>query len=109
MKHQMFVIYDSKARAYMQPWFLTQDGMAQRAFSDCVNADDHNFARHPEDYTLFNIGEFDDNDAIIKSHAPISMGNGIEYIKVELGDNDYELTQQTPEQITQQKTDGENR
>ncbi len=79
MKHQMFVIYDAKANAYMQPWFLTQQGMAQRAFSDCVNDTDHNFGKHPEDYTLFTIGEFDDATADIKWTAPKSLGNGIEY------------------------------
>ncbi len=87
MKHKMFVIYDSKANAYMQPWFLTQEGMALRAFSDCVNDKDHNFGRHPEDYTLFTIGEFDDLTAEVFWTSPISMGNGITYIKPIL-DND---------------------
>ncbi len=80
MKQLMFVIYDSKANAYMQPWFLTQQGMAQRAFSDCVNDADHNFGRHPEDYTLFQIGEFDDQTAKVEWTTPKAMGNGIEYV-----------------------------
>ncbi len=81
MIHKMFVIYDSKANAYMQPWFLTQNGMAVRAFSDCVNSDDHNFSRHPEDYTLFSLGEFDDQTAKITRAEPISLGNGVQYKK----------------------------
>ncbi len=81
MKHKMFVIYDSAANAYMQPWFLTQEGMALRAFSDCVNDKEHNFGRHPEDYTLFNIGEFDDATAKVEWISPLSLGNGIAYIK----------------------------
>ncbi len=80
MQHQMFVVYDSKANAYMQPWFLTQQAMAQRAFSDCVNDPDHNFGRHPEDYTLFNIGEFNDQTAQVQWQPPKSCGNGLEYI-----------------------------
>lgn len=107
MKHKMFVIYDSKANAYMQPWFLTQNGMALRAFSDCVNDKDHNFGRHPEDYTLFDIGEFDDANADIKSTAPKSLGNGIEFVKLGLANEPYELTPQTPDEIRQQQTDGE--
>lgn len=83
MKHKMFVVYDVKANAYMQPWFLTQEGMALRAFSDCVNDADHNFGRHPEDYTLFNIGTFDDSNADIKWQTPKSMGNGLEYVRTE--------------------------
>ena len=81
MKHKMFVVFDSKANAYMQPWFLTTEGMAIRAFTDCINTKDHNFARHPEDYTLFKIGEFDDQKADIQWQAPKSIGNGIEYLK----------------------------
>ena len=81
MIHKMFVIYDSKANAYMQPWFLTQEAMAQRAFADCVNDADHNFGRHPEDYTLFAIGDFDDQSAKVQWTPPISFGNGIQYKK----------------------------
>ncbi len=91
MKHKMFVIYDSKANAFMQPWFLTQQGMAQRAFSDCVNDPDHNFGRHPEDYTLFDIGQFDDQNAKVEWNAPKSIGNGIQYLKNKLADDQHDL------------------
>ena len=80
MKHHMFVVYDVKANAYMQPWFLTQKGMALRAFSDCVNDSDHNFGRHPEDYTLFLIGTFDDTNANVLWETPKALGNGIEFV-----------------------------
>jgi len=79
----MFTIHDSKANAYLQPWFLTQAAMAQRAFMDCVNDKEHNFGRHPEDYTLFNIGEFDDQTAEVTYQHPTSLGNGLEYVKTE--------------------------
>ncbi len=91
MKHKMFVIFDSKANAYMQPWFLTQDGMALRAFSDCVNDKDHNFGRHPEDYTLFTIGEFDDQTAQVEWITPQTMGNGIAYLKPEMDNDQLEM------------------
>ncbi len=111
MKHKMFVIYDVKANAYMQPWFLTQEGMALRAFSDCVNDADHNFGRHPEDYTLFNIGSFDDANADIKWQPPKSMGNGLEFVRSE--DTQPDLFNKTlPDKILDslgphQRTDGE--
>jgi len=109
MKSKMFVIYDVKANAYMQPWFLTQTGMALRAFSDCVNDPEHNFGRHPEDYTLFQIGDFDDQDARINWNAPQSMGNGIEFV-VQEKTNQLDLYD-TPDQLLAetQQTDGEDR
>ncbi len=91
MKHKMFTIHDSKANAYLQPWFLTQAAMAQRAFMDCVNDKKHNFGRHPEDYTLFNIGEFDDQTAKVTYEIPTSLGNGLEYVKTEITDDQQDL------------------
>ncbi len=112
MKHKMFVIYDSKANAYLQPWFLTTQPMAQRAFSDCVNDEDHNFGRHPEDYTLFTIGEFDDANAKIEWKSPTSMGNGIQYKTTKTEDQQIDFLQKQleaqqgiPEQTP--KLDGE--
>ncbi len=103
----MFVIYDSKANAYLQPWFLTQQGMAQRAFSDCVNDADHNFGRHPEDYTLFTIGEFDDATAKIEWKSPESMGNGIQYVITKKTDKQIDFIQQQMEQPeTNKRLDG---
>jgi len=80
MKSQMFVIFDSKANAYMQPWFLTTTPMAIRAFQDCIADKKHNFGAHPEDYTLFAIGTFDSQDAKIHWKTPVSLGNGIEFV-----------------------------
>ncbi len=81
MKSQMFVIYDSKANAYMQPWFLTTKPMAIRAFTDCIADPKHNFGAHPEDYTLFDIGTFNSADAKIHWKTPVSIGNGIEFVQ----------------------------
>ena len=80
MKTKIYTIYDSKAKAYLNPFFQPEDGTAIRIFSDCINSKDHPFAKHPEDYTLFNIGAWADNTAIlVMNEAPINLGNGIEY------------------------------
>jgi len=88
MNHKMFVIFDSKAGAYFPPWFLMKEPMALRAFGDCCNDAEHNFGRHPEDFTLFCIGEFDDQTARVEWIAPVSLGNGIEFVvQLELSDD----------------------
>ena len=82
MISNIYCVYDEKAGAYLQPWFLPTDGMALRAFADCVNDGDHNFGRHPHDYSLFRVGEFDDATARIVSPEILkSMGNGVEFIE----------------------------
>jgi hypothetical protein len=50
MKLNVYSIYDDTAKAYMQPFFLHNHGLAVRAFVDQVNRDDANnpLALHPE-------------------------------------------------------------
>lgn len=80
---KLFTVYDSKAEAYLPPFYLSTRGQAIRAFSDSVNDPNHAFNRHPADYTLFMIGEFDDQNASFNlDHAKTSLGLALEF-KVE--------------------------
>jgi len=63
MELKIFSIYDSKAAAYLTPFFLPRTEMAIRAFVGCLKESDHQFAKHPEDFTLFQVGSFDPNTA----------------------------------------------
>lgn len=58
----MFSIRDSAADAYGRPFFMSSVGIAIRSFTDEVNrADKENqIYMHPEDFDLFELGEFDD-------------------------------------------------
>lgn len=80
MKEKMFTIFDAKAHAYTIPWFMITEDMAKRTFGDSVNDRSHNFGMHPEDYTLFCIGHFDNATAVVESHAPLALGNGVEFV-----------------------------
>lgn len=81
MIHLIFSIHDSKAGAYLTPFYLPTIDMASRAFGDCVNSDSHAFGKHPADYTLIQTGQWDDNS---NKHdmldLPNSLGSGIEYL-----------------------------
>lgn len=97
MLHNVFTIFDEKARAYLPPFFLPEDGMAIRTFSDCVNAKDHQFAAHPHDYTLFKIGTWDNNIAFLETfNAPQSLGNGVEFVTTP--ESAYEIDDAAPRQ-----------
>jgi len=80
MKHRIFTVFDVKAQAYLPPFCLHERGLAIRAFADCVNSKDHQFGKHPGDYTLFEMGSFDDSKAVIDSHAAEKVVNGVEVI-----------------------------
>ncbi|AXL14769.1 nonstructural protein [Microviridae sp.] len=59
MKQLAFSVYDIKAKAFINPYFVPTEEVALRSFTDCVNATDHPFNKNPGDYTLTQIGEFD--------------------------------------------------
>ncbi len=82
MKHMMFAIHDSKARAYLPPFIMHRKEMAMRVFADCVNDyPNHQFSKNPADYTLFLIGTFDDNTAKHEQEKlNLSLGNGVEFV-----------------------------
>ena len=61
----MFTIYDSKEEIYHQPYFLINTSVAIRQFTDMAN-DDTKIAKHPEDYTLWYLGSYEDSSATIK-------------------------------------------
>lgn len=80
MIFKIFTIYDEKAKAYLPPFFLPESGQALRSFKDCIQSNDHQFGKNPEDYTLFTLGHFNDASASVTPHAPKSLGNGIQFI-----------------------------
>lgn len=65
LKLQIFAVFDKKSIAYSSPTFFHQKGQAIRAFEDAVNDSQSIFHRHPEDFSLFHIGEWDDRSGVI--------------------------------------------
>lgn len=81
MKMKIFSVYDSKAGAYLQPFFFNHTGGALRAFSDLCSDVQHTFGKHPEDYTLFELGTYEDDKSSFDIYdTPRSLGVGIELI-----------------------------
>lgn len=81
MKLNIYAIYDDAASAYMSPFFMHNHGLATRAFTDQVNAETPNqISEHPEQFALFQLGEYDDSTGLIESlGSPKPMGRGNEY------------------------------
>jgi len=61
MKMLMFGIYDEKSLSYGTPFFQPQIGQAMRAFGDLAKDPQSAIAKHPEDYSLYHLGEYDDH------------------------------------------------
>lgn len=103
MIQKIFTVYDSKAFAFLPPFYAHEKGVAARQFSECANSDQHQFGKHPGDYTLFCIGEFDDQDGLMLQYdTKENMGLALSFIKAPEPDmftnGQNSLTNLTPEQ-----------
>lgn len=61
-----YSIYDKVANAYNKPFYCLNDGMAIRIFSEVVNDGKSEICSHPEDYSLFYVGDFSEQTGVIE-------------------------------------------
>jgi hypothetical protein len=82
MKLNVYAIYDNTAKAYMQPFYMHNHALAVRAFTDQVNSEQDNpIKNHPDQFTLFHIGEFDDKTGNLELREHQSLGKALSYKK----------------------------
>lgn len=82
MKLVACAIYDSVAKAFLPPFFVHNSVIAQRAVSDVANDDSHAIGKNPADYTLFRLGEFDDDTGLLKPLQPAeNLGNAASFVR----------------------------
>lgn len=56
-------VYDSAIKSYGRPFFVPHVGAAIRGFSDEINNSQSDLYKHPDDYSLYELGEWDDANA----------------------------------------------
>lgn len=82
MRIKAFAIFDVKAKSYGQPFFAPHNGVALRMFSDLVEDKNSSVSRHAEDYKLYLVGEWDDQEGIfICLEIPEFLANAVDFIK----------------------------
>lgn len=64
MIYKVFSVYDSAIKSWGIPIFARSEGEIRRSFTDASNNLDSNFCRYPQDFTLFCLGEYDDETAV---------------------------------------------
>ena len=82
MKLVLCSVKDRAADAYGRPMFVPSTGVAIRSFSDEINraAEDNQLYNHPDDFDLFEFGEFDDNTGKFDLHEEpklLSLGKQV--------------------------------
>lgn len=80
---KIFSIYDSKGKFFDRPFVQRNGADAIRGFEMVVNGDsDSMIKRFPSDYTLFELGSWDELEGKILMHdAKINLGTGVQFVK----------------------------
>jgi len=77
---KVFSVYDSKAEAFLQPFFSPNAGVALRSFERAANDESTDFCRYASDYSLFEIGEWESTEGVWKAHeSKINLGLAVQF------------------------------
>lgn len=81
MSHkQVFAIRDSKVGFFGPPMLLRSTGEAIRVFTDACQDPKSQLFRHPEDFSLHLIGEYDEIKGEMIPQSHISFGSGTSFL-----------------------------
>lgn len=77
---KVFSIFDSKVSAWLPPFMMPHVGDAERALRTHVNDAEHNFCKYSEDFTLFELGSWDNITGKYNLHStPHSISVLLQY------------------------------
>ena len=71
----MFSVFDTKLAAFGTPFYMPKENVAIRTFNDLTNDPKSSIYKHPEDYTLYLLGNFNDETGLVESQKPHPMLN----------------------------------
>jgi hypothetical protein len=83
MKQQAFSIYDKASGTYANPIFAPTKGVAIRSFTDEANNTQSMLNKHPEDYFLYYMGEFDQETGTFTQVKLENLGNAKDFLAIE--------------------------
>ena len=77
---KIYTILDKKAKFYSTPWYSVNNDTAIREFVRTVSKGEGHAHHFPDDFVLYQIGEFDDSTGVITSCAIelLMLGNDVE-------------------------------
>lgn len=80
---KIFSIFDSKSEAFHVPFYKKAKGEALRDFQDLANDPETSVCKYASDFTLFELGEFNEQTGIITVlPTPMSLGLAQDYKKL---------------------------
>lgn len=81
MKVDVYSIHDEKAASFGQPFYMVNRALAIRAFSDLAQDRSSSVSKHPSDYKLYKVAEFDDQvGSFLSLPQPEFVAHGSDYV-----------------------------
>lgn len=80
MRLVAYTVFDTASGVYQRPFFMHADGEARRIFADLCADAEHPVGKHPEDYSLFRIGMYDDNKGVLSAETLECLCTGLEMV-----------------------------
>lgn len=74
----MFSIRDSKAEIYNVPFFAKTTAEAERNLRETMKDERTLINKYPEDFSLWMLGEYDDQTGECTSHPPTHLINAVQ-------------------------------
>lgn len=94
MQMHVFTIHDSKAQAFIQPWYSPNTDTAIRQFTTAVRDPATEFSKYPGDYTLFHLGTFNQEKATFDLlKTPENLGLALVFVGTQWDDQPSTVTQ----------------
>ncbi len=96
MKTQIYAIFDTASATYQRPMFSRADGEIMREFQNICTDKEHPCGQHPEDYSLFRLGNFNDQTGKVTNENNECLSTGLEMLALsrnkmaEVADNFHE-------------------
>lgn len=81
MKYKILTVRDRVADVFGTPFFVASVGAGIRSFGDEVKRVDGNnqLNKHPDDFDLYYLGEFDDSTGMFDTARPSQVAIGKDY------------------------------
>ena len=76
----LYAVYDRASGVYDGPFPGKSDGHIVRGFSDQVKNKDSEIGKHPDDYTLFKVGTWNDGTGEVVDTVTEKLCNGVDVL-----------------------------
>ena len=80
MKRNIYMIFDSAAQMYIGPLVYRADGEALRDFQQGSMNAETKFGQHPEHFSIYRVGSYDDHDAILIPENKVCLATAQELL-----------------------------